>query len=96
MADFGFAKKIGNERTFTICGTPDYQVRGTVCVCLGAFVDRAIKPRVCGAHTPSHAYACRCQLLCQCGEDPVRSVGVTLTPLLLTALPAETNAVLWL
>jgi hypothetical protein len=27
MADFGFAKKIGNERTFTICGTPDYQVR---------------------------------------------------------------------
>jgi hypothetical protein len=26
MADFGFAKKIGNERTFTICGTPDYQV----------------------------------------------------------------------
>ena len=27
MADFGFAKKIGNDRTFTICGTPDYQVR---------------------------------------------------------------------
>jgi hypothetical protein len=26
MADFGFAKKIGNDRTFTICGTPDYQV----------------------------------------------------------------------
>uniref|UniRef100_A0A383VZL0 cGMP-dependent protein kinase n=1 Tax=Tetradesmus obliquus TaxID=3088 RepID=A0A383VZL0_TETOB len=25
MADFGFAKKIGSERTFTICGTPDYQ-----------------------------------------------------------------------
>ena len=25
MADFGFAKKIGNDRTFTICGTPDYQ-----------------------------------------------------------------------
>jgi hypothetical protein len=27
MADFGFAKKIGNDTTFTICGTPDYQVR---------------------------------------------------------------------
>ena len=27
MADFGFAKKIGADRTFTICGTPDYQVR---------------------------------------------------------------------
>lgn len=26
MADFGFAKKIGSDRTFTICGTPDYQV----------------------------------------------------------------------
>lgn len=25
VADFGFAKKIGRERTFTICGTPDYQ-----------------------------------------------------------------------
>lgn len=28
MADFGFAKYVGDERTFTICGTPDYQVRG--------------------------------------------------------------------
>ena len=27
LADFGFAKKIGTERTYTICGTPDYQVR---------------------------------------------------------------------
>lgn len=26
VADFGFAKQIGGERTFTICGTPDYQV----------------------------------------------------------------------
>lgn len=26
MADFGFAKKVGTGRTFTICGTPDYQV----------------------------------------------------------------------
>lgn len=25
MADFGFAKFIGNEKTYTICGTPDYQ-----------------------------------------------------------------------
>lgn len=27
MADFGFAKRVGHERTYTICGTPDYQVR---------------------------------------------------------------------
>lgn len=27
VADFGFAKKIGSEKTYTICGTPDYQVR---------------------------------------------------------------------
>ncbi len=27
LADFGFAKKIGTDRTYTICGTPDYQVR---------------------------------------------------------------------
>ena len=27
VADFGFAKQIGGGRTFTICGTPDYQVR---------------------------------------------------------------------
>ena len=27
MADFGFAKYIGNQKTFTICGTPDYQAR---------------------------------------------------------------------
>ena len=26
MADFGFAKYIGDQKTFTICGTPDYQV----------------------------------------------------------------------
>ena len=26
MTDFGFAKFIGDCRTFTICGTPDYQV----------------------------------------------------------------------
>ena len=26
MADFGFAKYIGSRKTFTICGTPDYQV----------------------------------------------------------------------
>lgn len=26
MADFGFAKYIPNGKTFTICGTPDYQV----------------------------------------------------------------------
>jgi hypothetical protein len=32
MADFGFAKKIDNDRTFTICGTPDYQVRAATCV----------------------------------------------------------------
>lgn len=25
VADFGFAKRIGSETTFTICGTPDYQ-----------------------------------------------------------------------
>ena len=25
MADFGFAKHVGEEKTFTICGTPDYQ-----------------------------------------------------------------------
>ena len=25
MADFGFAKYLGTEKTFTICGTPDYQ-----------------------------------------------------------------------
>lgn len=25
MADFGFAKYIGSDKTFTICGTPDYQ-----------------------------------------------------------------------
>lgn len=31
VADFGFAKHIGDERTYTICGTPDYQV------CLRAF-----------------------------------------------------------
>jgi serine/threonine protein kinase len=23
--DFGFAKKVGSDKTFTICGTPDYQ-----------------------------------------------------------------------
>lgn len=27
VADFGFAKKIGADKTYTICGTPDYQVR---------------------------------------------------------------------
>ena len=27
VADFGFAKRIGDGRTFTICGTPDYQAR---------------------------------------------------------------------
>ena len=26
VADFGFAKKIGADKTYTICGTPDYQV----------------------------------------------------------------------
>ena len=26
IADFGFAKKIGADKTYTICGTPDYQV----------------------------------------------------------------------
>lgn len=25
VADFGFAKFIGNDKTYTICGTPDYQ-----------------------------------------------------------------------
>lgn len=25
MTDFGFAKRIGNTRTYTICGTPEYQ-----------------------------------------------------------------------
>lgn len=25
MQDFGFAKKITGDKTFTICGTPDYQ-----------------------------------------------------------------------
>lgn len=25
VADFGFAKHVGKARTFTICGTPDYQ-----------------------------------------------------------------------
>lgn len=25
MADFGFAKYVGEDKTFTICGTPDYQ-----------------------------------------------------------------------
>lgn len=26
LTDFGFAKFIGDRKTFTICGTPDYQV----------------------------------------------------------------------
>jgi len=26
VADFGFAKALGNQKTYTICGTPDYQV----------------------------------------------------------------------
>ena len=25
VADFGFAKYIGSDKTYTICGTPDYQ-----------------------------------------------------------------------
>jgi serine/threonine protein kinase len=25
MADFGFAKYLGDGKTYTICGTPDYQ-----------------------------------------------------------------------
>ncbi len=25
MADFGFAKYVGSDKTYTICGTPDYQ-----------------------------------------------------------------------
>jgi serine/threonine protein kinase len=25
VADFGFAKYIGDDKTYTICGTPDYQ-----------------------------------------------------------------------
>lgn len=25
LTDFGFAKRIGNQRTYTICGTPEYQ-----------------------------------------------------------------------
>ena len=24
MTDFGFAKMVGNKRTYTLCGTPDY------------------------------------------------------------------------
>lgn len=24
MTDFGFAKVVGNRRTYTLCGTPDY------------------------------------------------------------------------
>ena len=24
IADFGFAKKLTNDRTFTLCGTPEY------------------------------------------------------------------------
>lgn len=24
IADFGFAKKLHNDRTFTLCGTPEY------------------------------------------------------------------------
>lgn len=31
VADFGFAKQIGSMRTFTICGTPDYQVMPVAC-----------------------------------------------------------------
>ena len=27
VADFGFAKLVGEGRTYTICGTPDYQAR---------------------------------------------------------------------
>lgn len=34
IADFGFAKKIGADKTYTICGTPDYQVR----CCAGQFL----------------------------------------------------------
>ena len=39
VADFGFAKMIGGARTFTICGTPDYQaiqsdVQGLTRACL--------------------------------------------------------------
>ena len=32
VADFGFAKRIGGDKTYTICGTPDYQVMG-LCGC---------------------------------------------------------------
>ena len=39
VADFGFAKKIGADKTYTICGTPDYQVcvpckETEACICL--------------------------------------------------------------
>ena len=39
VADFGFAKQVGGDKTYTICGTPDYQapevlVRVCVCVCV--------------------------------------------------------------
>ena len=32
VADFGFAKKIGADKTYTICGTPDYQVSLPFCL----------------------------------------------------------------
>ena len=37
MADFGFAKYVGADKTYTICGTPDYQAP-EVCVGVGGWV----------------------------------------------------------
>ena len=41
IADFGFAKKIGADKTYTICGTPDYQV--SLC-CLTSLCNTASLP----------------------------------------------------
>jgi len=38
VTDFGFAKRIGNNRTFTICGTPEYQAPEIMSADLGATI----------------------------------------------------------
>lgn len=36
VTDFGFARRIGNNRTFTMCGTPEYQAPEIMTVNMGA------------------------------------------------------------
>lgn len=85
MTDFGFAKMVGNKRTYTLCGTPDYLAPEII---LNKVVlhSKNLKP---SSKTASIIDVCSTAAECVCCPEMVAAAAIQPVPFHTLACPTS-------